>query len=193
VIFSRTLCGFLFVTAGVLLLDRGRAPSGVGSVSPPSPPVLRGMTTTKREFIPAGDYVPLETKFGKVMVLPTDGEHLNVEVRAPVFFIDGIHFCFALTVCVTPGQKVLVGNLTEWTSGGTLTPRRKKLLLDEVTIRVLQAAHGPMAPAFANARKRVLHNNIRSVDEDVEKARKALEDLVAVRASLLEEESALAP
>lgn len=29
----------------------------------------------KREFVPAGDYVPLETKYGPVMVLPTDGEH----------------------------------------------------------------------------------------------------------------------
>lgn len=150
--------------------------------------------TTKREFITAGDYVPLETKFGPVMVLPTDGEHFNVEVRSPVFFIDGVHFCFALTVRVGSGlAAATVGRLTEWSSGGNLTPRRRDRLLEEVCFRVDAAAHGPMVQALKDAHKRVLHNNIRSIAEDVEKARKQLDDLIAVQASLLDEESALAP
>jgi hypothetical protein len=152
------------------------------------------MTTTKREFIPAGDYVPLKTKFGKVMVLPTDGEHFNVEVRDHDFLIDGVHFCFAMTVRVAPGMPVgYVGHLTEWSSGGTLTSRRKGLLIDEILSAVGAAAAGPMAQSLKDAHRRVLHNNIRSVEEDVEEARRNLDDLIAVRASLLEEEAGLAP
>ncbi len=161
-------------------------------MSAASPPVPGGMTTTKREFIPAGDYVPLDTRFGKVMVLPTDGEHFNVEVRDRDFLIDGVHFCFALAARVVPGRPAsLVGRLTEWSSGGNLTPRRKERLLHEVLARVDAAAHGPMAQSLKDAQRRVVHNNIRSVDEDIEKARRALDELVAVRASLLEEEASL--
>jgi hypothetical protein len=150
------------------------------------------MTTTKREFIPAGEYVPLDTRFGKVMVLPTDGEHFNVEVRDHDFVIDGVHFCFAMTVGVGPGRAAfLVGRLTEWSSGGNLTPRRRGRLLEEVCARVDAAAHGPMAQALKDAHRRVLHNNIRSIDEDVEEARKKLDDLISVRASLLDEEACL--
>lgn len=149
------------------------------------------MTTTKREFIPAGDYVPLETKFGPVMVLPVDGEYVNVEVRDHGFLIDGVHFCFGMTLRVRPGGSTLVGRLTEWSSGGTFTPRRRDLLLTEVRTQVLKAFTGPMAQALKDAQKRVVNNNIRSIDEDVEEARKKLDDLIAVRASLLEEEKAL--
>ncbi len=146
-----------------------------------------------REFIPAGDYVPLSTGYGTIMVLPTDGEHFNVEVREHSFMIDGVHFCFACCVQVRPGfEAVLVGRLTEWSSGGTLTPRRKELLLREIKHRVGEAARGPMAQALKEAKRRVLNNNIRSIDEDVEEARKKLEDLISVRASLLDEESLLA-
>ncbi len=151
------------------------------------------MTTTKREFISAGDYVPLDTKFGKIMVLPTDGEHFNVEVRDHDFLIDGVHFCFALTVRVGSDLAAApVGRLTEWSSGGNLTPRRKERLLQEVLARAAAPAAGPMAQALKDAQKRVVHNNIRSVDDDIEEAKKKLDDLVAVRASLLDEEASLA-
>lgn len=150
----------------------------------------------KREFVPAGDYVPLDTRFGAVRVLPVDGEHANVEVRDHYFLIDGVHFCFALCVQVVAGRKAaLVGSLTEWSSGGTLTPRRRELLLQEVLARVDAAASGPMAPAFAAAfaaaRKRVLSNSILSCEEDVEEAREKLADLEAVLASLVDEERGL--
>ncbi len=172
-----------------LTIERLRAE--LARVSSAAAPVPGDMTTTKREFIAAGDYVPLKTKFGPVMVLPTDGEHFNVEVRDHNFLIDGVHFCFAFTVEFTPSWTALVGRLTEWSSGGTLTQRRKDLLLLEVLKCVADAARGPMASALVEAQKRVLNNNILSCEKDVEEARKKLAGLVAVLGSLLDEEASL--
>jgi hypothetical protein len=173
-----------------LTIERLRAE--LARVSSAAAPVPGDMTTTKREFVAAGDYVPLKTKFGPIMVLPTDGEHFNVEVRDHDFVIDGVHFCFALTVRVGSGLAAApVGRLTEWSSGGTLTQRRKDLLLLEVLKCVADAARGPMASALMEAQKRVVNNNIRSVDQDIEEAQRKLADLVAVRASLLDEETSL--
>lgn len=150
------------------------------------------MGSTKRQFISAGDYSPLDTKFGKIMVLPTDGEHVNVEVRNDDFVVDGVNFRFALTLHVVPHLRpALVGRLTEWGSGGTFTERRRARILEEVVARVDAAYNGPMSQAFEDARKRVLSNEILSLDKDVEDARKKLMELAAKRDALLAEESVL--
>ncbi len=162
-------------------------------MSPDSPPVYVGMENAKvREFIAAGDYSPLDTKFGKVMVLPIDGEHVNIEVRNDDFVVDGVNFRFALTLHVVPHlMPALVGRLTEWGSGGTFTERRRARILEEVFKRVNVAFNGPMAPAFEAARKRVLSNEIMSLDAGIEDARKKLTELTAKRYALLEEEREL--
>jgi hypothetical protein len=139
-----------------------------------------------RSWISPPGYRELATKYGTVRVSFSGSGFCNVEVRDPIDVAGG-QFRGTFTVTSEKGPYgSIVGRITYWNSA--LTLRREKLLLEEVLVRVREAAEGPMEDLVREAAVREANNTVLRAEEDLRDALKAASEARSHLLSALAEE-----